>query len=335
MNKALPQEINYVQRGDIKLRYFAEKWFERRKVTLKPSVVDSYKRILTKHIIPYFGERKLKDIYSGDIEDFRTELLNKKGKGGNSLSPKTVNNILILLHRTFDDAIDDQRIEKNPVIFKKHKVPYNPPEKDHFTLEEMNLFLNNVSNRYKSFFIAAWHTGLRMGELIGLKWEDIDWKKNTIIVKRSLYQTHKKNYESLTKTKSGLRIVFMTPFLTEILKKYKESQTTHSIDGYIFEKDGKPYNKDEILRSQFRQAQRKAGLRQTLTPHSIRHGLISLMRLNFPDHVVKRMVGHSLGNNVTEVYTHLTDKEMQHYAVKLGLILGNYCNKDIINFSNM
>ena len=327
LSKALSKEINYVQRGDIIVKDFAEKWFERRKVALKPSVVDSYRTTLNKHIVPYFGDRKLGDIYAGDIEDFRAHLLRKKRIGGKTLSPKTVNNVLIILHRIFDDAVDDRRIEINPVIFRKHKATYNPTEKDHFTLEEMNLFLKNVNPVYKPFFITAWHTSLRLGELIGLKWDDIDLRRKAVIVQRSLYQKHQTNMATVPKTKSGKRVIFMTPLLYEILKEYKADKETQSIEGYIFEKDNKPFNKNGIVRSQFKQALRKSGLRKTLTPHSIRHGLISLMRRYFPDYIVKRMVGHSLGNNVTEVYTHVTDEEMQQYAIRLGELLGHTGNE--------
>ena len=114
----------------------------------------------------------------------------------------------------------------------------------------------------------------------------------------------------------------MTPYLYETLKTFREMKKIQIIDGYIFEKDGKPYNKDGIIKSKFRKALKGAGLRKTLTPHSIRHGLITIMRANFPEYIVKRMVGHSLGDNVTEVYTHITDEDMQNHAIKLGDLLG-------------
>ena len=65
-------------------------------------------------------------------------------------------------------------------------------------------------------------------------------------------------------------------------------------------------------------------MRKTLTIHSVRHGLITLMRMQFPEFVVKRMVGHSLGNDVTEIYTHVTDEDMQGYAVRLGELLESH-----------
>ena len=322
LNKYLPKEIDYDQRGNMKLIEFASRWLERRKVALKPSAYDSYRSIVEQHIVLYFEDRKLNNIFTGDIEDFVLSLSAKSGKGGRPLSAKTINNALIVLHRIFDDAVDDQRIGTNPVIYKKQKLPYLPPEKDHFTIDEVNLFLQYVNPAYKQFFITAWHTGLRMGELIGLKWQDIDGRKKTIAVRRSIYQTGSMDIITSPKTKSGIRTIFMTPYLAQTLKSYRDAKTVQSIEDYIFEKDGKPYNKDGIVRSQFRQALRKAGLRKSLTPHSIRHGLNTILRKQFPDWIVKRIMGHSHSNNdISDVYSHLKDSELREYAVKLGELL--------------
>ncbi len=114
----------------------------------------------------------------------------------------------------------------------------------------------------------------------------------------------------------------MTPQLCETLNKYKTEKKVQSIDDYIFEKDCEPYNKDGIVRSQFKQALRKSGLRKTLTPHSIRHGLNTILRKQFPDWIVKRIMGHSRGyNDISDVYSHLKDSELREYAVKLGKLL--------------
>jgi len=269
LNKYLPKEYDYTERGKIKFSEYAEKLLERQKITLKPSVYDWYSLILHKHIIPYFNSSRISDIYSGDVQDFVLTLSEKKGRNGKPLSPKTVNNILLVLNKIMSDAEDDCRIESDPVIYRKHRLPYNPPEKDYFKIEEMNALLENMNPEYKPFLITAWHTGLRLGELIGLKWKDVGWSKKAITVRRSIYQAGNKNIVTSPKTKSGFRTIFMTPYLYETLKSYWETKKVQAIDGYILERDGKPYNKDGIIRSQFRKALRGAGLRKTLTPHSI------------------------------------------------------------------
>jgi len=162
LNKYLPKEIDYENRGNIQVKEYAEIWMKRKRDKLKPSVFDRYDLNFKKHIILYFEARKLNSIFAGDIQDFVAHLSNKeKGNTGKKLSPKTVNNILSVLSSLFDDAVDVMRIVRNPIIFKKHKSVYNYPEKDFFTIDEMNKFLENVDEEYYPFFLLLWHTGLR------------------------------------------------------------------------------------------------------------------------------------------------------------------------------
>ncbi|KPJ80225.1 MAG: hypothetical protein AMS17_20810 [Spirochaetes bacterium DG_61] len=304
LNKILSHQDEYLSRGNIRFNQFVENFIESKKIELGISTYDDYKRMLNKHIIPYFNERKLYNIHTGDITKFRTYLSKKRGKNG-CLSNRTINKILIFLHGIFQDAVDDDRLPKNPVKLKKHKLD-SDSQNDFFTLEEMNLFLSNLIPEYKPFFIVALHTGMRLGELIGLKWEDIDWENRIIRIKRSIYQG-KGHVETPPKTKSGDRIIYMTPTCHLVLKCHKSKSKVLSIKGYVFERNGNPFRKDGIVRSQMRQSRRKSGLRDTLTFHSIRHGLISLMRGKFPDHIVKKWVGHSIGKYyATDIYTYNT-----------------------------
>ncbi len=267
LNKYLPKEIDYENRGNIKISEYAELWLKRKKGNLKPSVFDRYKLNLKNHIFPYFKEMKLNIIFPGEIQDFVTHLSNKeKGDTGKKLSPKTVNNILLVLSSLFEDAVDDMRIERNPIIYKKHKRVYNYPEKDFFTIDEMNIFLEKADKEYYTFFLLLWHTALRTGEAVGLKLDDVDWDKGTIKIRRSIYRNKEGRFETNPKSKRGFREIFLTPQLQETLEQYINSKREQSIDGYIFERKGQPYVADGIVKNKFKQALRKSGLRKTLTP---------------------------------------------------------------------
>jgi integrase len=331
LNKYLSKNLNDIERGNITLKQFSKNFMESKKIELGISTYDDYLNMVTKHIIPYFNERKLNQIYSGDITKFRGYLAQKKGKSG-CLSNRTINKVLIFLHGIFQDAVDDDRILKNPVKLKKHKLD-TESKNDFFTIEEMNLFLSKVTHEYVPFFFVAWHTAMRLGELVGLKWEDIDWGKRTIRIKRSIYQ-RKGHVEKSPKTKSGNRTVYLTPTCQLILHAHKAKSKVHSIKGYVFERNGNPFRKDGIVRSQMRQARRKAGLRDTLTFNSIRHGLITLMRGKFPDHIVKKWVGHSTNRyNVTDIYTHTTDEEIKQYADMLDELLNSKSNLETLKYA--
>ncbi len=235
----------------------------------------------------------------------------KNSEKGKPLAAKTVNHIILILHALFNDAVDDRRIDENPVKFKKgkHKLEEESQEIDHFNIEELNLFLDNIDLEYKTFFITAIHTGARRSEIIGLKWNDVDFKKGVIKIGKS-------------KTRYGLRQIFMTPNLKQSLRDFRQNHPIEKINGYIFEREGKPLSGDGIVRSVFKRALRKAGLRSDLTFHSIRHSVISLMRQKlFPDYFIKKMVGHSTRGDITNTYTHFTNDDMRHWANVLGKLL--------------
>ena len=146
LKKIMSQREDYFSRGDITLKQFSNNFMKLKKIELGISTYDDYFTMLNNHIIPYFNERKLNKIYSVHIVEFRSQLAKKKGKSG-CLSNRTINKVLIFLHGIFQDAVDDDRILKNPVKLKKHKLD-SESKNDFFTIEEMNLFLSNVIHEY-------------------------------------------------------------------------------------------------------------------------------------------------------------------------------------------
>ena len=187
--------VEHLYRGNIKFRDFALNWIENKRPYLKPSVFDRYVLNLQKHIIPFFREKKLNSIYSGHIQEFVKHLSQKKSgkyknpslKGVKTLSPKTVNNNLMILSSLFSDALGDRMIDENPVQIKKHKLTVNNKEADYFSVQEIQVFLSNVRSEYYSFFFLLWNSGLRVNEATALKWSAIDFENKLIRIKTSIY----------------------------------------------------------------------------------------------------------------------------------------------------
>lgn len=302
---------------------FAAKWLQHKKLRVKEATFDSYRQIIENHFLPFFGESKLADVKPIDINNFVAILAEKRGKNG-KLSTKTVNNIITILHSVFEDALLNDYVSRNPVVLRKHRLPVNQKEKDFFTLEEADRFLRCVDPEYYPFFLVLWHTGLRVGEAIGLQWQDIDFKEGTLSIKRSIYQKYNNtNIVGLPKSRAGMRTIYITKTLLNTLMELKQKQKILDHSGYIFLKDGKLYRKAGLINYQFKKAIKKAGLRETLSPHSLRHGFISLLRCYFPDHLVKAYVGHSLNSDVTSIYTHTTQEQLKEMAKKLDEIFSN------------
>jgi integrase len=322
LSEQVRKKDTFLDRGTILLTNYAQCWLQMKKIRLKESSFDDVEQIIRNHVAPFFKDVKLNEVYASNIDNFISHLSKKKSTKGVCLSGHTINKVLFVLNGIFKYAVRDCRIEHNPISLEYHKVKENLKQADYFTLREMNLFLKNIHPEYKTFFTLLWHSGMRIGEAVALKWQDIDWNKGWITITRQIYQKSGKDIVTEPKTKSGLRKVFLTPFILQELKSYNERVKTYHINGYVFERDGRSYRKTGIVRSQFKLAIRKAGLRDSLTPHSIRHSTISLLRQYFPDFIIKSFAGHSLNkSDVTNLYSHLSDDDMRDYARQLGEIL--------------
>lgn len=339
-SEILGRDVEHLHRGDVSFNDYASKWIERKKPFLKPSVYDRYLLNLSKHIVPFFGNIKVNATYSGDIQDFIKHMsLKKSGKYKSkdekhikTLSPKTVNNNLMILSALFSDALDDRMIEMNPVKIRKHKLEVDRREADYFSVSDMHKFLEYVSKEYYPFFLLLWNTGLRMGEATALKWGCVDFKSKSICIEESIYRRYGVSgvpelILTKPKSKAGKRAVPLTPQLEKVLNELRKNKNVQGIDGYIFEKKVRrsdsnnfrlePYVVDGIVRFEFKRTQRRAGLRETLTPHSIRHGYITVVRKHFPEWLVKRIIGHYTADT-TDRYTHI---DLKDYAPILGKVL--------------
>lgn len=178
------QETNI--REDLTLNKWYEKWMSIYKFdSIRKNTQRHYNYIYTKHISPYLGRKLLRDITQLEI---RTLLKKLKQKG---LRFETLNKVRILLVDMFNKAMIDEFVRRNPAkgIYLKRDEKKEPKV---LTVDEQTAFFNCCKGTfYDNLFVTAVSTGMRVGELAGLTWEDIDWKENVINVRRTLvYQKY-------------------------------------------------------------------------------------------------------------------------------------------------
>ena len=164
--------FNYEQRKR-GFETYANKWIER-KTNIKESTVDSYKGHLKNHLIPYFGKMIMHEIRREDIHGLIKSI---KEKGS---SPKTIHNVLTTFHQILLDATVDGCVDKDPFV-RIEKPKGEKPEIDILDKDEIKLLLQTLTDRLDEYFLLfkmAIETGLRQGELLGLKWEDFNWRSN-------------------------------------------------------------------------------------------------------------------------------------------------------------
>lgn len=181
---------------------------------VKPSTWDSYRRNMEAHVLPRLGRTKLAEFTPGTLNRVYAELLADgrcDERGG--LSAKTVRNIHTTLHKALADAVDDQLIGRNPAANAK---PPRPEKRFNgqlrfWTAEELSRFLDGVGeHRLSAAFRLAALTGMRRGEVLGLRWRDIDWDFARLSVRHTLVSIAYEVQSSTPKThqasdRSGLR----------------------------------------------------------------------------------------------------------------------------------
>ncbi|MFA6191927.1 MAG: tyrosine-type recombinase/integrase [Sulfurimonas sp.] len=206
---------------------YAKISFELHSKSRKISTKYDYEASLRLHISPTFGKKSLDKIKPSDIQLWQNKLLDK-------FKPRRVRNIRATFSTIFDDALRDEIIVSNPI--SKIKTPkIEKIESKSFLLEEVKLIIETAKNDLKAFVALGFFTGLRSGEMIGLKWEDVDFKKKEIHINRAI----RMGVISTPKTKSSVRTIDILNNLMPYLKEQYE--LTGENNSYVFLNGNKGY----------------------------------------------------------------------------------------------
>lgn len=195
-----------------------------RKISYTSTQRNNYER----HIKPYFKNTNLNKLTYDHIFEFREYLKTKpkKQNENETLSYNTINKVLILLKKIFDTGIRKSLIDKNPVE-NLRKLPIRKPNIKFWSIEEFTRFRELIRDdeiSYDLFFVIAFFTGMRMGEILALNWNDINLLTNTFFVTKTVYFVSNTSYINTTKTRSGTRNITINQKLAEMLKDWKEKQ---------------------------------------------------------------------------------------------------------------
>ena len=203
-----------------------------------------------------------------------------------------------------------------PKVKRKNVNYFQPAD-----LAEFNIAISKESLKYQTLFSLFVITGARRGEILGLKWKNIDFENGLIYFKTSILYSRKKGvYESDLKTEDSERTVMIPSSTVELLEKYKKWQdeqkqyfTGYYMDqGFIFSRDdGNPMHPDSIT-DYFNKFSKKYGLKH-INPHAFRHTAASLLFSAGADAVsISKRLGHAQVSTTSNIYAHVingTDKK--------------------------
>lgn len=304
------------------LKEYLEYWLNQRKTKLSPTTVYSYEVIINNHLIPSLGNIKLTDLKPLTINEYYNTKLE-------ILSGRTVLHHHRMLRKALQDAVNWQVIKDNPCDSvespkaKKYKAEV-------YDKEDIKKLISALSGHELEAHISlALFLGLRRGELLALKWSDINYEDSTITIQRNLVVASSKLVLKEPKTEDSMRTIVLTPEILEILRRHKISQKEQKLrfgkhykdDDFIFTKeDGELINPGSFSHT-FADFLKNNNLRH-IRLHDLRHTNATLMLMsNIPAKVASARLGHSNVSTTLDIYSHVLKDMEKEVSDKISDII--------------
>ena len=263
------------------------------------STREGYRRMLDNQVVPRWGDCSLAAIRSIEVENWLRKLPRKDGEPA---SPATKSKIRNVMSAIFSHAIRYGWASHNPITAVRTSAK-RLREPDILTPEEFQRLLGELEQRERLLVLLAGTTGLRRGELIALRWEDIDFRKNVINITHAIWH----NVEGETKTPASRKPVPLQPSIMGELARWRESSLYRSDQDYLFpsiQKNGsQPLQPEMVLRRHIRPALARMGVTKKIGWHSFRHGFSNLLRENRVDvKVAQELLRHANSRITLDIY---------------------------------
>lgn len=325
------RDANLSEDCNMTLGEWLDKWISEFMIfTVREGTLSAYKSLIEHQIKPYLGNRPLSTLTTNEIQKFYNTVkkqgrINPDKARGTELADSMVRKIHMLLHESLDTAMRQRLIVNNPT--NGTTIPKNNyPAKQILNDEQLDRFMEIIKSdeRWYDFFYTELTTGLRRGEICGLRWEDFDEQNGRLKIRRSVGRIKNGVLPvGETKTEMGMREILLPPSTTELLIKRKEN----AVGNWIFPNF---YHPEEPLNPQSAYTHLKVLLKKAELPlirfHDLRHTFATHAIAGGVDaKTLSGILGHTNASFTLDTYTHVTT-DMQKNAAK---IVGNFMD-DII-----
>ncbi|EGP4987257.1 MULTISPECIES: site-specific integrase [Enterococcus] len=309
----------------------AELWLESYKKTVKESSYSRTKIIFNKHIYPKFGNIKLSKINTAYCQKVVNDW---SEKGTSKQYPLFIN----YMNKVFKYAINIGLTSDNPTLNLLIPKPQIKTEKKLklYTKEQLELFLNEVSqeqnlyfkNRDYTLFRLLAFSGCRIGEILALTWDNINFKTNEMAIKKTVARSDKYYISETPKTKKSNRIIYLDEKTIKQLKFWKLEQRKYLFQlgftkaNYLFTNDENNFTINQSVAERYNIYRERAGL-PYIGLHGFRHTHASMLYEAGADHKeVQERMGHANIKTTMDTYTHITNSKKEETTQKLT----NYIN---------
>lgn len=283
---------------------------------LKPKTISGYKSIIKNYINPYLGKYHLRDLsklicqqYIMDV--YENGRVNQKRASdiAQGLSSRTVKDIKIVLHASLEKAVDEGIIDKNPT--NKLNMPKDRVKgMTTLTKEQSNRLLEEAFNSgCFEFYYLELTTGLRLGEILALEWDDLDVKNKTLSISKQVQRIKGEGMVLETpKTKNSIRTIALSSNCVMVLARLKLQQAKGTTLMFPSPLTGTYRDSNSVTR-RFKRMLRRAGLPQEVRFHDLRHTCATIgLEEKIEVKALSSMLGHSDVAFTMNTYVHATKK---------------------------
>jgi integrase len=323
----------YVEPSRLTLAEFlSDQWLPGLATRVRLTTLHGYRTNLERYVLPRVGAVSLQRLSAADLDALYAALLAAGGKDGRPLSARTVQAVHMTVRRALGDAARWGLVTRNVATLASPPRPRRA-EMHSWTAAELRRFLEHVQgDRLAALWELAASTGMRRGELLGLRWLDVDLDRARVSVRQTLVLAGRQVITSEPKTGRGRRSVAIDPRTVAALKTWKSAQSAERLtwgpawtdSGLVFTReDGTPIH-PEWLSDAFDWRIRTSGLPR-IRFHDLRHTHASLgLAAGVPVKVMSERLGHATSSFTADAYQHVTPAlEEQAASTVARLVFGD------------
>ena len=282
------QRQEFAAPGRMTVGEYLDRWEKGRPVGfgLRETTANAY-HYQIQWALPHIGRIQLRELQPDQLRAMYRRLLDHGGRGGRPLSASSVKGVHTALHKAFEDAVDDGLLYRNPVDRVKRPTPIRTRELAVWELGDAVAFLAAVQeDRLFAMWMLFLSTGMRRGEVAGLRWKDVNLGTGQVAVRHQLTCINGRVITGDPKTTSSTGTVAIDDRVVEALRRHRIAQQEERLamgpawanTGYVFVwPDGRPYN-PQYLTGLFQRLVGDAGL-PTIRLHDLRHTCATLLKL--------------------------------------------------------
>jgi len=311
--------------------WIRESWLPMTQTRVKPSTYDSYRSNMDTHVLPTLGNRPLQQLTPPMLNALYADLL-ARGNGRGPLAPKTVRYIHTIIHKALADAVDAGILPANAADRSKPPRPNRGGTKqiECWEAEELAEFLRVVEGtRLEAAWRLAAMTGMRRGEVLGLRWSDVDLDGSRLAVRNAIVSVAYAVLESSPKSHQA-RVIDIDPATTALLRRHRERQrqareelgdeyVDHGL--VVCAQDGRPIHPQSFSQA-FGRVLEQAGLRK-IRLHDLRHTHATIaVKARVPVKVISERLGHESPAFTLKQYAHVMPGMQAEAAERIAAAVG-------------